>query len=114
VLAYISESPPTLCMVCVLGEATSHVHYGTVAACNSCRAFFRRAVQGEKYANFICPRQQHKIVHDGDQQQPDHCEIKSKSWKSCQWCRFQKCLGAGMKTNWVWTKEQREQRLDVF
>ncbi len=89
------------CKVCGLATATRHVHYGTSAACNSCRAFFRRSVQSGNYAKFAC----RGLGGSGVM-----CETKSKSWKSCQWCRFQKCLAAGMKPSWVLTERDRRMR----
>ena len=39
-----------LCLVCRAAVATKHVHYGAASACNSCRAFFRRAAQSGNHA----------------------------------------------------------------
>ena len=30
-----------------------------------------------------------------------NCKIDSKSWKSCQYCRFEKCVDTGMKPGWT-------------
>jgi hypothetical protein len=84
-----------VCQVC--GHiATRHLHYGT-SACHSCRAFFRRAADKEKYKLFIC-------------KEGSNCEVRPKSWKSCKSCRFQKCLGAGMKVTWVLNDYQKTLR----
>ena len=37
-------------------------------------------------------------------------QVDSKSWRSCKWCRFQKCLSSGLKPNWVLDKTQRKRR----
>ena len=42
----IEEMP--ICPVCDICEAGRHNHYGG-KGCNSCRSFFRRAVQSEAY-----------------------------------------------------------------
>ena len=39
------------------------------------------------------------------------CEIRLKTRKSCQYCRYQRCLDAGMKASWVITDEERKQKL---
>ncbi len=58
-------------------------HYYGVVVCNSCRAFFARAIKDDAYKNFIC-------------------EIGGienaccTNTKSCQKCRFNLCLKIGM------------------
>ena len=37
-------------------------------------------------------------------------QVDSKSWRSCKWCRFQKCLSSGLKPSWVLDKTQRKRR----
>lgn len=106
-----SDSPPApataavalpagarFCEVCHR-QAGKHNYYGG-KVCTSCRAFFRRSVQSGRHPDFKCD-------------QVNECKIDSKSWKSCQKCRFQKCLSAGMKTNWVLSDSQRESRNHV-
>ena len=98
-----SGSPPKdegssgggVCQVCG-SKATKYLHYGT-SACHSCRAFFRRAVDGNKFEQFKCKVEQ-------------NCQVQSKSWKSCKYCRFQRCLGAGMRASWVLSEEQKKVR----
>ena len=84
------------CHVCG-GEAGKHSHYGG-QVCNSCRAFFRRAVQGGKTGRFTCKEQ-------------GACTIEPKSWKSCKFCRLKKCLDIGMKPNWVLNEGERAVRM---
>ncbi|XP_071212879.1 estrogen-related receptor gamma isoform X2 [Salvelinus alpinus] len=67
-----------LCLVC--GDFASGYHYG-VASCEACKAFFKRTIQGN--IDYSCP-----VMND--------CEITKRRRKSCQACRFQKCLRAGM------------------
>ncbi len=84
-----------VCPVCG-NKAGKHSYYGG-QVCNSCRAFFRRSVQNKTYLHFNCKKE-------------GACPINSRSWKSCQFCRFQKCQGAGMKTSWVLTEPERKAR----
>jgi len=88
-----------MCYVC--GEkAGKHSYYGG-QVCASCRAFFRRSVQSKYYEIFQC-----KI--------DKHCIITSKTRKTCQFCRFKKCLEAGMKPSWVLSDEERNRRFNKF
>merc|ERR1719445_2020733 len=81
------------CRVC--GErAGKHSYYGG-QVCPSCRAFFRRSVQSGYNATYYC-------VKEGD------CEVTLKTRKNCQYCRYRLCEGAGMKTTWVLTEEERK------
>lgn len=89
-----------LCLICNSGNAGRHKHYGG-KACASCRAFFRRSVENDAYKRFECPSF-NKIGYE--------CEIDSKSWGSCRYCRFQKCLLAGLRTSLVLTQKQRQER----
>ena len=84
-----------VCPVCG-NKAGKHSYYGG-QVCNSCRAFFRRSVQNNTYPKFACKKE-------------SSCDINSRSWKSCQYCRFQKCQSAGMKASWVLTEPERKAR----
>jgi hypothetical protein len=95
----VSKSEPQTpsdcaCLICG-GNAGKHVHYGG-QACYSCKAFFRRAVKDDVYKKFSCPTKS--------------CKIDSKSWRSCKWCRFKKCIGSGLKPSWVLDKTERKRR----
>ena len=46
----VTTESVSLCLVCRAAEATKQEHYGAAAACNSCRVFFRRAVQSGNHA----------------------------------------------------------------
>lgn len=85
--------PPKLCQVC--GDKAKSFHFGGLS-CDSCKAFFRRSVHNDAYKGFHCVYQR-------------NCEISISSRKSCQACRFKKCLAIGMETNWVMTEEERSQ-----
>ncbi|XP_054474466.1 estrogen-related receptor gamma-like isoform X2 [Anoplopoma fimbria] len=67
-----------VCLVC--GDVASGYHYG-VASCEACKAFFKRTIQGN--IDYSCPAS-------------NECEITKRRRKSCQACRFVKCLSVGM------------------
>nr|CAB3243764.1 ERR estrogen-related receptor [Phallusia mammillata] len=71
-------TPKRLCLVC--GDVASGYHYG-VASCEACKAFFKRTIQGS--IEYTCPA-------------TNDCEITKRRRKSCQSCRFTKCLRVGM------------------
>ncbi|KAK1150778.1 estrogen-related receptor gamma [Acipenser oxyrinchus oxyrinchus] len=74
----LSTGPKRLCLVC--GDFASGYHYG-VASCEACKAFFKRTIQGN--IEYSCP-----VLNE--------CEITKRRRKSCQACRFRKCLQVGM------------------
>ena len=66
--------------------------------CPSCRAFFRRSVQSRYNETFKCT----KGIGD--------CEISLITRKNCQFCRYQRCIGAGMRPSWILSDEERVRR----
>ncbi|XP_006884724.1 PREDICTED: steroid hormone receptor ERR2 isoform X3 [Elephantulus edwardii] len=74
----LNAIPKRLCLVC--GDTASGYHYG-VASCEACKAFFKRTIQGS--IEYSCPA-------------TNECEITKRRRKSCQACRFMKCLKVGM------------------
>ncbi|XP_040070682.2 nuclear receptor subfamily 1 group I member 3 [Ixodes scapularis] len=82
-----------VCGVC--GDRAKSYHFGGIS-CDSCKAFFRRSVQNE--ARFTCPYQ-------------GRCHITLTSRKSCQACRFAKCLSIGMEASWVMSEQERRARM---
>ncbi|XP_063803491.1 steroid hormone receptor ERR2 [Pseudophryne corroboree] len=74
----LTTVPKRLCLVC--GDVASGYHYG-VASCEACKAFFKRTIQGN--IEYSCPASK-------------QCEITKRRRKSCQSCRFAKCLKVGM------------------
>ncbi|XP_059090042.1 vitamin D3 receptor-like [Tigriopus californicus] len=89
---------PRLCHVCNL-PAGKHNYYGG-QVCESCRAFFRRSIQNQTHPIYQC-----KALKN--------CIIDSKSRKSCTWCRFKKCLFAGMNPKWIITDQERKTKLEA-
>jgi len=90
-----------LCRICG-DSAVRHVHYGG-HCCFSCKAFFRRAVnwQNKNNRNFQCKFE-------------SKCEITIKNRKTCQACRFKKCMTTGMNPSWVLSDEQRKKRFKKY
>lgn len=94
----LNSMPKRLCLVC--GDIASGYHYG-VASCEACKAFFKRTIQGN--IEYSCPA-------------TNECEITKRRRKSCQACRFMKCLKVGMLKEgkgatlklmlWVWWAAQ--------
>ena len=67
-----------MCAVC--GDNAACQHYG-VRTCEGCKGFFKRTVQ--KNAKYVCLADK-------------NCPVDKRRRNRCQFCRFQKCLGAGM------------------
>lgn len=88
-------SPTDKCKVCN-EPAAKHVHYGAMT-CFSCRAFFRRSIQNKTAATYVCRRSK-------------NCEINLRTRKNCQFCRYARCIGVGMKPTWVLSEEERHRR----
>lgn len=91
----VVESEEKICKVCG-NIAGKHSYYGG-QVCNSCRAFFRRAVVNDSYHSFKCSEDK-------------KCTINSKSRKSCQYCRYQLCKKAGMKPKWILSEAEINKR----
>jgi len=85
------KRPVSDCRVCG-DRAIAHMHYGGIC-CYSCKAFFRRAVQSGKDKVYRCKRS-------------GNCQVSLESRRSCQKCRFLKCLSVGMTSAWVLSEEQ--------
>ncbi|XP_071842116.1 steroid hormone receptor ERR2-like [Apostichopus japonicus] len=72
------------CLVC--SDRATGCHY-SVMTCEGCKGFFKRTVQ--KQLSYTC--------RGGTQE----CHINKQNRNNCQFCRFQKCLQVGMKTDAV-------------
>lgn len=72
------------CRIC--GDKASGFHYG-VHSCEGCKGFFRRTLK--KNLNYRPCSEQSK------------CKINTASRNKCQYCRYQRCLNAGMSKDSV-------------
>ncbi|CEF67007.1 Zinc finger, nuclear hormone receptor-type domain and Nuclear hormone receptor, ligand-binding domain and Zinc finger, NHR/GATA-type domain-containing protein [Strongyloides ratti] len=84
------------CRIC--GDKSSGVHYGVVT-CEGCKGFFRRSFK--THGKYVCPKDK-------------NCEISKNTRNRCQFCRFKKCVDAGMSKQSVkYGRARREkQRAD--
>jgi nuclear factor 4 len=91
-----SASPPSLglvnCVVCG-DRACSHYYYG-VAACHGCKCFFWRSVKQQ--AQYIC-------------RYDKNCNITVNARNACRFCRFQRCINAGMQPESVRMSKDEKQ-----
>ncbi|CAL1538888.1 unnamed protein product [Lymnaea stagnalis] len=71
--------PP--CRVC--GDKAAGFHYG-VNTCEACKGFFHRSLR--RYKEYKCRANRTS----------GYCDYKPGKRKSCQYCRYRKCLDAGM------------------
>jgi len=86
-------SPPSTglinCVVCG-DRACSHYYYG-VAACHGCKCFFWRSIKQQ--AQYFCRYDQ-------------KCDINVNARNACRYCRFQRCIKAGMQPEAVRTGKE--------
>lgn len=85
-------SPKAICAIC--GDKASGKHYG-VHSCEGCKGFFKRTVR--KDLSYTCRDNR-------------DCTIDKRQRNRCQYCRYQKCLSAGMKREAV--QEERQKNKD--
>ncbi|CAM1322464.1 NR2C2 (predicted) [Pycnogonum litorale] len=78
-----SHTPYDNCVVC--GDKASGKHYGAIS-CEGCKGFFKRSIR--KQITYRCRSNM-------------DCEINKHFRNRCQFCRLQKCLRAGMKSESV-------------
>ena len=67
------------CVVC--GDEAHGKHFGVVT-CEACKSFFRRSVR--RNSVYACVRE-------------GKCEVTNQRRTVCQYCRFKRCLFAGMR-----------------
>ena len=87
------------CQICG-DDANDHDHYGGIA-CYSCKAFFRRK---------IIMKQTLKCVKSNAELMQQPCIITKENRKSCKKCRLEKCFEIGMKSTWVMTDEEKDEK----
>ncbi|XP_063952247.1 orphan steroid hormone receptor 2 isoform X7 [Lytechinus pictus] len=73
--------PIELCAVC--GDKASGRHYGAIS-CEGCKGFFKRSIR--KHLGYTCRGNK-------------DCQIIKHNRNRCQYCRLQKCLDMGMKSD---------------
>ncbi|CAM2697987.1 unnamed protein product [Rotaria socialis] len=86
--------PSRQCSVC--GDISTGIHFGG-NSCESCKAFFRRSVQCNRYQNYKCSNEA-------------QCPVNTVTRKVCQHCRYTKCTAIGMKPKWVLSDQEREEK----
>ena len=70
-----------LCVVC--GDRASGRHYGVVS-CEGCKGFFKRSMRKDQ--GYRC-----RLNKD--------CDVNKNYRNRCQYCRLQKCLAMGMRSD---------------
>ncbi|CAH1265163.1 NR2C2 [Branchiostoma lanceolatum] len=75
--------PQELCVVC--GDKASGRHYGAIS-CEGCKGFFKRSIR--KNLGYVC-------------RSSKDCPINKHHRNRCQYCRLQKCLTVGMRSESV-------------
>ena len=70
-----------LCVVC--GDRASGRHYGVVS-CEGCKGFFKRSMRKDQ--GYRC-----RMNKD--------CDVNKNYRNRCQYCRLQKCLAMGMRSD---------------
>ncbi|XP_055710862.1 nuclear hormone receptor HR78 isoform X2 [Phlebotomus papatasi] len=81
-----------LCLVC--GDRASGRHYGAIS-CEGCKGFFKRSIR--KQLGYQCRGTM-------------NCEVTKHHRNRCQYCRLQKCLACGMRSDSV--QHERKPILD--
>lgn len=74
-----------LCLVC--GDRASGRHYGAIS-CEGCKGFFKRSIR--KQLGYQCRGTM-------------NCEVTKHHRNRCQYCRLQKCLACGMRSDCEYT-----------
>lgn len=98
-MAEISENlplSPKTCVVCK--DRATGIHFGAIT-CEGCKGFFRRSIK--KNAHFKCVME-------------NKCEITKDSRKHCQACRFQACIAAGMRSEFVLSDEDVNKKRELI
>lgn len=93
-----------LCLVC--GDRASGRHYGAIS-CEGCKGFFKRSIR--KQLGYQCRGTM-------------NCEVTKHHRNRCQYCRLQKCLACGMRSDckylrgvhWIVNGEGGERDEEMF
>ncbi len=73
------QTDDTKCHAC--GDKSTGSHFGGIS-CESCKAFFRRSVQRNRWEEYKCS-------YSGE------CKMNTSTRKICQYCRYKRCLSIG-------------------
>jgi hypothetical protein len=73
------QTDDTKCHAC--GDKSTGSHFGGIS-CESCKAFFRRSVQRNRWEEYKCS-------YSGE------CKMNTSTRKICQSCRYNRCLSIG-------------------
>ncbi|KAF7215676.1 nuclear receptor subfamily 1 group I member 2 isoform X1 [Nothobranchius furzeri] len=82
------DEEPRVCGVC--GDLAKGYHFNALT-CEGCKGFFRRAIKRTSQPRCLFLNK---------------CIITKSSRRSCQACRFQKCLAIGMRKEMVMSEEE--------
>lgn len=82
-----AKQPSIECVVC--GDKSSGKHYGQFT-CEGCKSFFKRSVR--RNLTYTCRGSR-------------NCPIDQHHRNQCQYCRFKKCLKAGMRREGMYPRE---------
>ena len=82
------------CHAC--GDKSTGSHFGGIS-CESCKAFFRRSVQRNRWEEYKCSYN-------------CECKMNTNTRKICQYCRYKMCLSIGMRPKWVLSDDERQQK----
>jgi hypothetical protein len=82
------------CHAC--GDKSTGSHFGGIS-CESCKAFFRRSVQKNRWEEYKCSYK-------------SECKMNTNTRKICQYCRYNMCLSIGMRPKWVLSDDERQQK----
>ncbi|KAK9718859.1 Ligand-binding domain of nuclear hormone receptor [Popillia japonica] len=83
-----------LCVVC--GDRASGRHYGAIS-CEGCKGFFKRSIR--KQLGYQCRGSK-------------NCEVTKHHRNRCQYCRLQKCLACGMRSDFLAVQHERKPIID--
>lgn len=78
-----------LCLVC--NDRASGRHYGAIS-CEGCKGFFKRSIR--KQLAYQCRGSM-------------NCEITKHHRNRCQYCRLQKCLACGMRSDCMYIMSEQ-------
>lgn len=84
---------------CVICYDSTYSSYYDALACDACRTFFRRQVLSGR--ELRCRKN-------------NDCSITIETRRSCNACRFSKCLALGMKPNLVERESNRKRQEDIL